>query len=266
MKFENVTKEELDKMYNKELMSYRKIAKKYGVSPGKVQRQCLKFGFEKRDRADAQKLSLEQNHPTKGRKRTAEEKLKIGQGISKNWSNLTEEELTERKKTHRAAWDRLPESKKKEIHEEANKKIRETIKGGSKLERYIHEQLLRAGYFVHFHSVILVNEKLEVDIYLPKNRIVIEVDGPSHFEPIFGQETLERNQKADQQKDSLVINNGMCIIRVQHQNTVSNIKRIKFWEVLHKCLKKLEQNFPEDPLKRKIVIRQVDREPIVMKD
>jgi len=41
---------------------------------------------------------------------------------------------------------------------------------------------------------------MELDIYIPSLKLAIEINGPVHFEPIYGQETLESIQKKDATK------------------------------------------------------------------
>ena len=99
----------------------------------------------------------------------------------------------------------------------AAKGLRKSSQFGSKLERYIIFDLQKAGYDVDFHAHVIPNkEKMEVDIFLPKEKIAIEIDGPSHYWPVHGEEKLERRKKADQEKNGLLLSHGYGIIRVQN--------------------------------------------------
>ena len=44
------------------------------------------------------------------------------------------------------------------------------------------------------------NNRLEIDLYVTDLQTAIEVDGPSHFEPVWGEENLIKNQRSDKQK------------------------------------------------------------------
>ena len=80
------------------------------------------------------------------------------------------------------------------------------------------------------------NENLEIDLYIPELKTIIEVDGPSHFLPIWGAEKLQKQIKADSQKTGLILSKGFVIIRVKSitdfvsltskENLVQNIKSI----------------------------------------
>ena len=71
------------------------IAKELGTYPKKIERILKKHGVQIRSRSDAQKLAMESGrnkHPTKGRRRTKEEKVKISEGVHQNWKNMTDEQ------------------------------------------------------------------------------------------------------------------------------------------------------------------------------
>lgn len=54
----------------------------------------------------------------------------------------------------------------------------------------------------------------EIDIYLPEYKFAIEVDGPTHHKPIFGQATFERMQEADARKSKKLEELGIKLYRV----------------------------------------------------
>ena len=65
------------------------------------------------------------------------------------------------------------------------------------------------------------NQNLQVDLYLPEYRIAIEVDGPSHFKPVWGEKNLEKNIKADQQKTGLILQSGLVMVRVKQDKSLT---------------------------------------------
>ena len=78
------------------------------------------------------------------------------------------------------------------------------------------------GYSVIFHKKGLVpNDKLEVDIFLPTLKLAIEIDGPAHFLPIWGEESLQKHIRADAEKAGLLIARGYAILRVK--NVIRNL-------------------------------------------
>ena len=59
---------------------------------------------------------------------------------------------------------------------------------GSRLERYIAEELRRRGYLVEERSIhYTAGKDFEVDLALPNELIALEVDGPTHFLLIYGE-------------------------------------------------------------------------------
>ena len=56
----------------------------------------------------------------------------------------------------------------------------------------------------------------------PKLKAIIEIDGPSHFLPIWGEEKLQKQIKADEVKTGLILSRGFIIIRVKNlHNSIS---------------------------------------------
>lgn len=191
-------------------------------------RRCLqRSGVILRSKSDAQKEALEHGrmqHPTKGRKRTTAEKLKISQSISDTWKNLSDEERRQRSQISKDKWDRMTQEEKEALKSAAARAIRQSAETGSKIEKYLLVELRKLNYKVDFHSrSILYTQKLQVDLFLPEvnSGVVIEVDGPSHFEPVWGQEALERTLLADQEKNGLLLGRGFVVIRLR--TSASNI-------------------------------------------
>jgi very-short-patch-repair endonuclease len=104
----------------------------------------------------------------------------------------------------------------------ANEAVRATSKTGSKLEKYLLQKLLADGYKVDFHKEqTLLNTKLQIDLFLPTHNIAIEVDGPSHFEPVWGDDSLNRNKKYDAKKEGLITGKGWGLIRIKQTKDFS---------------------------------------------
>jgi very-short-patch-repair endonuclease len=68
--------------------------------------------------------------------------------------------------------------------------------------------------------------------------IALEVDGPSHFLPVWGNDVLARNQKYDKKKTGLIIGKGLKLIRVKQTHDFSksraSILYTKLVEAIHK--------------------------------
>lgn len=214
-----------------------------GIScyPNKIRRLLIKHGEVLRDKSKAQKEALSNgriNHPTKGRHRTQEEKLSISKTISETWDNMSDEEKRRRSKISKDKWDKMTAAEKEALRAAAAKAIRDTVENGSKIERYLLYNLRRLNYRVDFHTRnLLSTQKLQVDLFLPDLGVAIEIDGPSHYEPVWGQEVLERTQLADQEKNGLLLGRGYCVIRVR--TTSKNISIAYQQGLLDKILKVL---------------------------
>jgi very-short-patch-repair endonuclease len=238
---DSAKKDILNKHYILEKLSFQDIALKYNTYANQIRRDAQKFQIPIRDKSQAQKNALssgKHKHPTKGSERSIETKEKIGVGVMDSWSNLSKEELDQRKEKSRANWNNLSEEDKANIVKSANTAARLSSKTGSKLEKFLLEKLLADGYVVEFHKEqMLSNTKLQVDLFLPTMNLAIEVDGPSHFSPIWGEETFKKNQKYDEKKNGLLIGKGLGLIRIKQQKDFSTARANLIYSRLVDCLK-----------------------------
>ena len=85
----------------------------------------------------------------------------------------------------------------------AGQALRLAGKNGSKAENYLVEALKDAGYLVEHHNKQLMAGEFEIDILLPELAVVIELDGPQHFLPVFGEDRLAKTQLSDQTKNDV---------------------------------------------------------------
>ena len=60
----------------------------------------------------------------------------------------------------------------------------------------------------------ITNSSLELDLYLPSLSLAIEVDGPMHREPCYGQQRLEAQLLNDKIKDEQCLLKGIKLIRI----------------------------------------------------
>lgn len=210
----------LKKLYVEEKQSTYEIAKIVNKSPSAIRRLLKKYNIPVRSRSESQKISIENQikngtHPTYGKTRSEQEKEKIGRALVEYWDDNPEA----KKKMAQHANKTLKKRKvyeKQESSKKANREIRNASKNGSKLENFLYEHLSAQGLTVYQHKNMLENERLEVDMYVPEHKTVIEVDGPSHFKPIWGQDKLEKQQKADKEKMGLLLSKGFSYIRVKN--------------------------------------------------
>jgi len=228
--------------------SFGDIAKEVGTYANKIRRDAIKLNISIRDKSEAQKNALNNGktkHPTKGKQRPNSVKQKIGLSVLESWQNLDETKLKQRKDKARVNWHNKSEDEKEKILKQANAAVREAGKTGSKLEKFLLKQLLSSGYSVEFHKEqSILNTKLQIDLFIPKLNVAIEVDGPSHFEPVWGDDTLKRNKKYDDKKTGLLIGKGLFLIRIKQTKDFSASRGLIIFNQLMDLLSNIEQNKP----------------------
>jgi very-short-patch-repair endonuclease len=242
---------EIVRLYNDENKSTYQIAKIHNTYPNKIRRILVKHGVEIKSKSEAQKNALETGAasiPTKGVERTPEERLLIGKAMKKHWLDMPKGERKRRSELSKAQWDQMSAEEQIEMRRLAHEAMREAGKEGSKFEKWLYQELTDAGFVVEFHKTdLLANDKLEIDMYLPELKAIIEVDGPSHFKSIWGEEKLRKQQKADQNKEGLVLSRGYVVIRViTTGDSVGYTDRIIIRDKVVQLLNNIETSFPKN--------------------
>jgi len=229
-------------------LSFAEIAKAYSTYANKLRRDAIKFDIPIRNKSAAQKVALESGrheHPTKGKVRSEETKNKIGMSVLESWENLDENELLRRKQTATDNWNKLSDDDKYNRLQSANQAVRKASKVGSKLEIFLMEQLTNDGYRVEFHKEqVLSNTKLQIDLFLPMIRTAIEVDGPSHFDPVWGDEALQKNKRYDDKKNGLILGKDLVLIRIKQTKDFSKSRGIKIYQELKSIIDNISKSFP----------------------
>jgi very-short-patch-repair endonuclease len=230
--------------------SIREIADLYQTYPNKVARLIKKSGVELRSKKEAGKLAFDHgkiNPPMLGKKRTQAEKDNVSNKRAKKWKEMSEQDLEIFKKNAKDRWESQTEEERISKQKKAGQALRRATTEGSKAEKFLYEGLTKLGYDVIIHKVGLIpGEKFEIDLYLPKLMVAIEIDGPQHFLPIYGEESLRRSIKYDIVKSGALLSRGLCVIRVKymlkHTSQKTNRTLLKLVEAE---LNKISQNFPE---------------------
>lgn len=237
---EEKKKETIEQMYQTDRLSFKDIANNLGTYANKIRRDAIKYNIPIRDKSEAQKNALvmgKHDHPTKGKKREEETKRKIGSAVLTSWQNLDISELKKRKEKAKQNWENLSKDEKFIMQQKANCAVRKASKEGSKLEKFLAEKLIEDGYRIEFHKEqALANTKLQIDIFIPKIAVAIEVDGPSHFAPVWGDENLKRNVKYDQKKAGLILGKGLVLIRIKQTMDFSISRSILIYQKLREEL------------------------------
>ena len=239
----------INQLYTKDKKSFQQIAEQLGTYANKVRRDAIKLKIKIRNKSEAQKNALEtgnHKHPTKGSERDEITKNKIGLSVMNSWESLSMKELNNRRHKAKEQWNNLSDDQKELMISNANKAVRESSKTGSKLEKFILNALLADGYHVDFHKEqMLSNTKLQIDIFIPSLSVAIEIDGPSHFLPVWGEDALNRNIKYDNKKTGLILGKGSVLIRIKQTRDFSKARASLIYEALAKELKKIKNKFPE---------------------
>lgn len=229
--------------YFNEQKSIVAIAEELNTYPNKIKRMIIKNGKQLRDKSEAQKLALSSGrhtHPTEGTERPEETKRNIAKGVSKHWHSLSKDEKKRFSDLAKKNWEKITPQKKKEILDAASEGIREAAKNGSKIERFFLTELKLLGYNVIWHANDVVpNTKLVVDLWVPDIATAIEIDGLSHYEPIWGEDSFAQTKRADQEKNGALMTIKANIIRIK--SVKKNVSKLMLEKSLPQLLKLLEQ-------------------------
>lgn len=240
----------LKQAYIKESLSFAVIAGMAGTYPNKIRRDANKLGVDSRDRSEAAKEALKSGrsiHPTEGTNRSEEVKIKISESQGKVWDSLDEEGRENRSKIGKDSWEKKSKTEQEKMRSLGGNAVRETSRTGSKMELFLFDELVKRNYRVQLHKKSwLQNIKLETDLFIEDLLTVIEIDGPSHFLPIWGEEALQAKIQADRQKDGLVLKNGLVMIRVRQTKRISQRYLREVLGKLLNVLEEIKQSFPEE--------------------
>lgn len=243
--FARDNKDALIDMYVTQKKSCSEMAEIYKTYPNKILRALRSLGVTLRDTSESMSVAYEKGRkkaPNEGLVMPEERKLKIGASVTKTNSKKDKSEFINRAK---ASWEKRSDEDKESMRKKANVAVRVSAKEGSQTEHRVAKALKKLGYTVYQHRNILQNGNLEVDIFLPGISTVIEIDGLSHHEPIWGEEAFKKTRQADGEKNALIIMNGMCIIRLRVDENPSMTKFVEIMQKLTETIQKIEQKFPD---------------------
>ena len=257
-RFSQKHKEFLVEQYVNKKNSTYEIAQELNTYPNKVRRALKALGIDLRDKSQAQSVAIasgRHEHPTKGKIRTEAEKIAISDGMHSFWQNMEDEERDRRSELSKQQWASMSDEDKANLRKMAAEAVRKASKEGSKIEKFLYEGLTDKGYGPIFHKKGLIpNENMEVDIFVPALKTAIEIDGPAHFLPIWGEANLQKHIRADAIKAGSFINRGFVVLRVK--NLIRNLSSKNMRDVLDlvvDSLSNIEKSFPS-PDKRLIEI------------
>ena len=244
------------KQYTKDDKSTHEIAKSLNTYPNKIRRILKKHGVSLRSKGEAQSVALKSGratHPTKGKERTDEEKLKISQQMASRWENMDPKDREKFSQGAKKRWDEMGGESQALLRKKAAAALRKTTTEGSKAEKYVHSMLQKEGYDAIIHKRGLIEgRKFEIDIFVPEIGVAIEIDGPQHFMPMFGEDKLRDYIKFDSIKNGLLVQKGFCVIRVKYlSGHFSQAVGRRLFDLIFQSIKKIEKKFP--PKSKRII-------------
>ena len=80
---------------------------------------------------------------------------------------------------------------------------------------------------------------------MPALKTIIEIDGPQHFLPIFGEERLANVVKMDGIKNGLLLGRGFVIVRIKYLcKTMNKTVERKLWDLVSEAVENISNEFP----------------------
>lgn len=210
----------LRKHYVEDKKSTVEIAKMVGTYPETIRRALKKHGIPLRSRSKATRNYYKKGgeNARKGYKFSQEEKEQASIRAKEFWLSEESEEA-KRKIAKRSTqyWDEISDAEKKKIIGNLHLACREASQHGSRTQNVLADMLAeKYGYKVKTGMTQLIGiGNLEIDIALPEEGIVIEVDGKTHFEQVFSDNRYERAQEHDKKKNKVLTGAGWSVIRVR---------------------------------------------------
>lgn len=241
MSLEKNIKELYEKGY-----STLEIAENLNISQSKALRTLKKMGVKLRSRSEAAKISLERGvsvSPTKGKKHTQEARERMSKAREEAWVRGGEKAREEMSEMARERWKNKPIEEIAQMRSNAGRALQEAARKGSAAEKFLVDKLRANGYAVEHHNKNIVIGEYEIDIFLPDEKVIIEIDGPHHFLPIYGEERLLKSQEYDLTKNGALISKGFTVIRIKYLAKKFNASVGRnMWNACEKALNDRQSN------------------------
>lgn len=226
-----------------EKLSTYKVAERVGCNQSHIVRMVAKYNknnpnnpIKKRNKSQAQLNYIKQfgTHQREGTTHDDVTKDKISDKMREFYDSEEGEAAKDRIREFRQQeWAEKSDEEKAHILaelQEANRAKMQTGEG-SNFENFLAEQLADYGFRVEQRTKSWTpGQKFHVDIAMPNDKIIIEVDGPTHWAPIYGEEELQKVEVKDARKDAVLNSNGWNVLRVQDAS--GSTTRARFMRVL----------------------------------
>lgn len=237
-------KAELERLHWDENLSVKQIAELEGTYPNKIGREMNRLGVRRRSSKEAAQLAYSTGrikHPTLGTTLPPEVRVKIGKALH---NAITPEDRERNRKNSLKGWAEAKQKNKLagvDRGRQLRQVARKTMQTGSKMEHELFRFLVSRGYACEQNREnLLPNDRLRVDLFIPGKETAIEIDGPSHWSPIYGQEAYNQQILLDNEKNGLLMAAGFKIIRIKH-----TINKTRAWYVDEVC-NKIDQLLQDD--------------------
>lgn len=99
-------------------------------------------------------------------------------------------------KTHKSTYDRA-------VNHFCSKKCASRYYCGKNLCEGIFEKTVKKTKIKYERNNREILNGLELDFYFPNIKLAVEINGPSHYEPIYGEKSLKQQKKRDRTKKKL---------------------------------------------------------------
>jgi len=233
---------EVKRLIEVERLSTYGVADRLGCNQSHVVRLIAKFNKEhpnapinKRDKSEAQKnfISRTGSHQRDGTLHSDESKDKISDTMRDVYDGPQGDEIREKIAQQRHdEWAALNETQRANVLQNLKQSSRAKAQAGegSNFENYLADMLKSQGMKVEVRTKAYTpGQKFHVDIALPMEKIIIEVDGPTHWSPIYGDDELIKVRAKDKSKDDILNMSGWNVLRVQ--DTSGSTTRARFARV-----------------------------------
>ena len=88
---------------------------------------------------------------------------------------------------------------------------------------------------------VSILDGLEMDFYFPKIKLAIELNGITHYEPIYGSDRLSRSKDSDKRKMISCYEKGieLAVIDVSGAKYLTSKWKAIYWNEVHSLLQKI---------------------------
>lgn len=219
--------EEVRRLVEVECKSTYEVADELGYSQSHISRSISKYNkmntknpIKSRNKSEAQKNFLNKNdHQRQGSTHDDSSKKSISDSMRTLYESEEGDAIRDKISQARIdEWAEKSDEEKASILLQLKNANRAAASSGegSKFENFIAEKLKEHGYTVDQRATYATPGKdYHVDIALAKEKLIIEIDGPTHWSAIYGEEELVKVQAKDKRKDDALHLLGWHVLRVQ---------------------------------------------------